>query len=232
MPVKCKPPHLRLADILLVSDTDIGAARSRYATGCTTCSLGSLADQSRSLVPPISREHPLAPHSASQQPSPDVNSVGVNLTPRQREVLAVMMQGKSNKAICRALNLAEPTVKNHVTAILKALNASNRTEAVIKATRVSVTRALVQLYGRWLRDTQADMSTMPRAAYERAGHTFCPASSGTRFSAGTCAKGSLRERHFHIFQARCARSWSRDRWMIYNVRRCGHDASALEQCDQ
>jgi DNA-binding NarL/FixJ family response regulator len=74
----------------------------------------------------------------SQQPSSDINSFHVNLTPRQREVLAVMMQGKSNKAICRALNLAEPTVKNHVTAILKALNASNRTEAVIKATRVSV----------------------------------------------------------------------------------------------
>ena len=86
-----------------------------------------------------SREHPPAPHTASQQPSSDINSVVVNLTPRQREVLAVMMQGKSNKAICRALNLAEPTVKNHVTAILKALNASNRTEAVIKATRVSVT---------------------------------------------------------------------------------------------
>jgi DNA-binding NarL/FixJ family response regulator len=41
------------------------------------------------------------------------------------------MQGKSNKAICRILNLAEPTVKNHVTAILKALKVTNRTEAVI-----------------------------------------------------------------------------------------------------
>jgi DNA-binding NarL/FixJ family response regulator len=46
-------------------------------------------------------------------------------------VLALMMRGKSNKAICRLLNLAEPTVKNHVTAILKALKVSNRTEAVI-----------------------------------------------------------------------------------------------------
>jgi DNA-binding NarL/FixJ family response regulator len=42
------------------------------------------------------------------------------------------MRGKSNKAICRVLDLAEPTVKNHVTGILKALNATNRTEAVIK----------------------------------------------------------------------------------------------------
>jgi DNA-binding NarL/FixJ family response regulator len=42
-----------------------------------------------------------------------------------------MMQGKNNKSICRTLNLAEPTVKNHVTAILKALKVTNRTEAVI-----------------------------------------------------------------------------------------------------
>jgi len=55
------------------------------------------------------------------------------LTERQRDVLRLMMQGKSNKAICRALNLAEPTVKNHVTAILKLLNVTNRTEAVIAA---------------------------------------------------------------------------------------------------
>jgi len=55
----------------------------------------------------------------------------LGLTDRQVEVLALMMQGKSNKAICRSLDLAEPTVKNHVTAILKALKVTNRTEAVI-----------------------------------------------------------------------------------------------------
>jgi DNA-binding NarL/FixJ family response regulator len=55
----------------------------------------------------------------------------LGLTERQVDVLSLMMQGKSNKAICRVLNLAEPTVKNHVTAILKALEVSNRTEAVI-----------------------------------------------------------------------------------------------------
>jgi len=53
------------------------------------------------------------------------------LTDRQLDVLALMMQGKKNKLICRMLNLAEPTVKNHVTAILKALKVTNRTEAVI-----------------------------------------------------------------------------------------------------
>ena len=56
---------------------------------------------------------------------------GLHLSPRQIEVLSLMMHGKSNKAICRALALAEPTVKYHVTAILKALQVTNRTEAVM-----------------------------------------------------------------------------------------------------
>jgi DNA-binding NarL/FixJ family response regulator len=70
-------------------------------------------------------------------PGATLNGICATLTVRQRDVLAVMMQGKSNKAICRILNLAEPTVKNHVTAILKALKVTNRTEAVIKVARAS-----------------------------------------------------------------------------------------------
>jgi len=57
----------------------------------------------------------------------------VGLTERQIDVLALMMQGKGNKAICRVLDIAEPTVKNHITAIFKAVKATNRTEAVIAA---------------------------------------------------------------------------------------------------
>src|SRR5262244_782707 len=62
---------------------------------------------------------------------PSVSPADIGLTARQLAVLALVMQGKNNKTICRMLNLAEPTVKNHVTAILKALKVSNRTEAVI-----------------------------------------------------------------------------------------------------
>ena len=57
----------------------------------------------------------------------------LGLTSRQVDVLNLMRQGKSNKAICRELKLAEATVKNHVTAILKALKVTNRTEAVVRA---------------------------------------------------------------------------------------------------
>ena len=64
---------------------------------------------------------------------PKASPADLGLTERQVDVLALMMQGKSNKAICRRLDLAEATVKNHVTAILKALGVSNRTEAVLAA---------------------------------------------------------------------------------------------------
>jgi DNA-binding NarL/FixJ family response regulator len=55
----------------------------------------------------------------------------LGLTQRQAQVLALVVQGKPNKIICRELALAEGTVKIHVTAILKALDVTNRTQAVI-----------------------------------------------------------------------------------------------------
>jgi DNA-binding NarL/FixJ family response regulator len=65
----------------------------------------------------------------------------LGLTDRQTDVLGLMMTGKSNKAICRALDLALPTVKNHVTAILKAIKVTNRTEAVIAIGSLGLTWA-------------------------------------------------------------------------------------------
>src|ERR1700731_592748 len=64
------------------------------------------------------REAASAPRAA---PTPSkARAADLGLTERQMEVLALMMQGKSNKAISRVLDLAEPTVKIHVSAILKA----------------------------------------------------------------------------------------------------------------
>jgi DNA-binding NarL/FixJ family response regulator len=62
----------------------------------------------------------------------------LGLTPRQTEVLALMVQGKPNKLICRALNLAEATVKTHAAAIYQALGVSNRTEAVFRVSRMGI----------------------------------------------------------------------------------------------
>jgi DNA-binding NarL/FixJ family response regulator len=72
------------------------------------------------------------PDAAGVRPTP----AALGLTARQLDVLALVVQGCSNKLICRALDLAEPTVKNHVSAILRALGASSRTEAVVAVNRL------------------------------------------------------------------------------------------------
>lgn len=80
-----------------------------------------------------------APDALENTPKPVLDGAASFLTPRQREVLVLLGQGKSNKEIARVLNLAEGTVKLHVTAILKALNVNNRTRAVVAAAQMGLT---------------------------------------------------------------------------------------------
>ena len=68
----------------------------------------------------------------TNKPATHVSLKGLGLTDRQIEVLALLMKGKSNKVIAKTLNMAVPTVKNHITVVLKALSVTSRTEAVIK----------------------------------------------------------------------------------------------------
>jgi len=91
-------------------------------------------------IPPeiLNRREPAAARAAPAPAKAGASGADLGLTERQMEVLALMMQGKSNKAICRVLDLAEPTVKIHVSAILKALKVANRTEAVIAATALGL----------------------------------------------------------------------------------------------
>jgi two-component system, NarL family, nitrate/nitrite response regulator NarL len=59
------------------------------------------------------------------------------LTRRQRDVLALISEGKSNKLIADALTMSESTVKAHVKQIIKRLHVANRTQAALLATRPS-----------------------------------------------------------------------------------------------
>jgi two-component system, NarL family, nitrate/nitrite response regulator NarL len=63
---------------------------------------------------------------------------GVHLSPRQREVLMKVIQGKSNKVIARELAISDHTVKSHVVAVLATLRVSNRTEAVYRAAAIGI----------------------------------------------------------------------------------------------
>ena len=62
----------------------------------------------------------------------------LGLTQRQSEVLFLILQGKSAKAICRDLSLSSSTVKIHTSAALRALNVTTRTQAVIAAGRMGL----------------------------------------------------------------------------------------------
>jgi DNA-binding NarL/FixJ family response regulator len=60
---------------------------------------------------------------------------GPDLTPRERAVLAEIARGRSNREIARALNIAEKTVKTHVSAIFTKLGVADRTQAALHAVR-------------------------------------------------------------------------------------------------
>lgn len=77
---------------------------------------------------PLAGAHPPA---APAQP-------GETLTPREREVLALLAEGLPNKLIARQLAISEHTVKFHVNGLLTKLGAASRTEAVVRATRLGL----------------------------------------------------------------------------------------------
>lgn len=62
----------------------------------------------------------------------------LGLTDRQSDVLRLILRGLPNKLIGRQLQLAEGTVKVHVSAVLRALGVRNRTQAVLAASRLGV----------------------------------------------------------------------------------------------
>jgi two-component system, NarL family, nitrate/nitrite response regulator NarL len=59
------------------------------------------------------------------------------LTERQRQILLLVAQGKSNKEIARALDILEGTVKAHLRFLMKHLNAKNRTQLAVMASKLS-----------------------------------------------------------------------------------------------
>ena len=80
--------------------------------------------------------NPMSDWNAHAVPSPShvsgrPRAGGYKLTPRQSDVLGLLLRGQSNKLIARELKLSVETVKDHVAAVLRALNVSSRTQAVL-----------------------------------------------------------------------------------------------------
>jgi DNA-binding NarL/FixJ family response regulator len=76
--------------------------------------------------------------SLLRPPAPDAVELVEPLTPREREVLALLAQGLANKAIAERLGVSDRTAKFHVNAILGKLGARSRTEALVLAARLGL----------------------------------------------------------------------------------------------
>ena len=61
----------------------------------------------------------------------DNSNIGVTLTQQEQNILELISQGKTNKEISTELFVAEKTVRNYVSTILKKINVDNRTEAAL-----------------------------------------------------------------------------------------------------
>ncbi|HEV2605094.1 MAG TPA: response regulator transcription factor [Microvirga sp.] len=87
---------------------------------------------------PASLNVPDLERPASHNPPDAESDPRWGLTPRQHEVLALLMQGKSNQQIAEALGLSPNTVKVHLVTIFKILGVSSRTEALLAGMRRSL----------------------------------------------------------------------------------------------
>jgi DNA-binding NarL/FixJ family response regulator len=91
-------------------------------------------------VPSVMRPASEAPLGERARPEPQQalpTMASVGLTPRQNEVLALLLQGLPNKLIARELNLSVETVKDHVAAVLRALGVNSRTQAVLAVSQMT-----------------------------------------------------------------------------------------------
>ena len=82
---------------------------------------------------------PQAVQAVAVPPPGDAESDGdLGLSPRQLDVLRLLIEGRSNKLIMRELDLSESTVKTHLQAIFRRLNVNTRTQAVVAAARLGL----------------------------------------------------------------------------------------------
>jgi DNA-binding NarL/FixJ family response regulator len=78
------------------------------------------------------------PPPAAPPPTPRTSAQDLGLSPRQAEVLTLVLKGLPNKLIARKLDISENTTKAHVSAVLKVLGVATRTQALIAASRLGL----------------------------------------------------------------------------------------------
>jgi DNA-binding NarL/FixJ family response regulator len=120
------------ACIMISGDEQEGIAARAVAAGASGFIPKSFtADEMVAAIQQVMAGDVFVPAPAAPAPMSESGS----LTLRQMEVIAMLGRGCSNKEIARALDVAERTVKAHVSAVFEALNVRNRTQAVLVAQR-------------------------------------------------------------------------------------------------
>lgn len=133
--IRRESPEARF--VILAQRAEDNEARQAVEAGAQGCLVKGMSQDV--LLEAIRKVHSgkrfLPPHH-SVPPPPEWS-----LSPREREVLALMAQGRSNKEIAASLGIAVSTVKCHVSVILARLRVADRTQAVVAALQ----RGLVKL---------------------------------------------------------------------------------------
>ncbi len=132
--------------LVLVDDPQADAARAALRRGAAgVLARGAPADELVAALAAIGAGLLVLDGAAREiiapAPAPARGSVAGELTQREREVLAMLAAGHSNRRVAERLAISENTVKAHVAAIFGKLGATTRTEAVTIALR----RGLVML---------------------------------------------------------------------------------------
>lgn len=143
-------PHLKVvvvssddAPATVLSAIDAGAAGfipKTSRSGVMLAALRDVLDGAVFLPPNLLRPgtDDSAAIAAAFEPASRSSDVADGLTPRQGEVLRLLVEGRSNKAIGRELGLSESTVKTHLASIYARLGVTSRTQAVVAAARLGV----------------------------------------------------------------------------------------------
>ena len=99
------------------------------------------AVQGQSTISPEMTDHLVNAYQSMKHPGdaqtalPSQADPAQRLSPRERQILAEIARGASNKEIALQLNISQQTVKNHMTAILRKLHVDDRTQAAVYALR-------------------------------------------------------------------------------------------------
>lgn len=146
---KIKEKHPDIIVLMLTSFSDRDHVVPAIEAGAAGYQLkdiepDELVESLRSLMRGENTLHPKASSELMKRPAEPALHIVNPLTPREKEVLAELTKGKSNREIASALFVTEKTVKTHISNIFVKLEVQDRTQAALYAVKHGLTEAGVE----------------------------------------------------------------------------------------